>query len=144
MKLRNSYIILLFVLPFISCSKEDCNKDSSTEKKISTELAGSWRWVRTDGGIGNTIHETPASTGRNIELIITVDNKYFIYTNSSLTSQGSFTLPIQTCIHDGSDKRKLDFSSTNDTDLMIESNMNNILTVSDEYFDGTISEYQRN
>ncbi len=137
MKLYKLIFVFAF-LPFLSCSKEN------TGEKTPADLAGSWTWVRTDGGIGNNIHDTPASTGKNIELVLSSDSKYSFYTNGILTSQGSFSLPAHNCIHDNNSKKVLDFSSPAATDLMIESNNGVTLIVSDEYLDGTISEFRRN
>ena len=83
-------------------------------------LAGTWQWVRTDGEIGYHLHETPVSTGKNIDLKIGFDNKYYIYTNGYLTSEGTYLLETRKCIHDHTDKSFINFSSPTDYDLMVE------------------------
>lgn len=124
---------------FVSCSKHDhdCNHDNK-------DMAGSWKWLSTDGGIANNIHETPASTGKNINLVLSADNTYSVMTNGSVTSQGTYALDMRTCIHDHSNKRVINFSGAEDIDVMVESLANGMLTVSDENYDGTISRYIKN
>ena len=108
---------------------------------VEENLVGTWQWVRTDGGIAFHIHETPASTGKNIDLIINSDGKYFIYTNGNLTSDGTYALETRKCIHDHAIKTFINFSS--DLDLMVEIIDEESLEVSDEAHDGLASSYKR-
>lgn len=130
------YGILSLLIIIAACSKENNN---NTEPS----LTGNWKWVRTDGGIANNIHETPASTGKNIELRFTNDNKYLIYINGTLASQGTYTLETQNCIHDHSDKKVINFSSPSEADMMLEKIDNTGLELSDNAYDGTGSVYTR-
>jgi hypothetical protein len=117
-----------------SCSKQK-------ENMANESLAGEWEWVKTDGGIANHIHETPASTGKKVELRLRADNQYSITTNGVVTSQGTYTLIRRTCIHDHLDKTVIDFST--DQDLMVEEISKSTLALSDEAYDGLGSLYSR-
>ncbi|MEP7164488.1 MAG: hypothetical protein ABI741_07335 [Ferruginibacter sp.] len=137
--MKNLYFLLSFcILILLSCSKH-CDQNLTDQK-----LAGSWKWVKTDGGIGYNIHDTPASTGKNIDVKFTTDNHYAAYTNGALTSQGSFNLQVRNCIHDHTNKNVIIFSSPEDQAMMIESLDNLTLQTSDDVYDGTISVYSRN
>ena len=132
--MKVSHLLLLGTLVFSSCSKHDVECDK--------EMEGTWKWVKTEGGIGNNIHDTPASTGKNINL--TLDNgNYIIYTNAVLTSQGTYTIESRRCIHDHTNKSLINFSSDNDTDMMIERLDNTTLELSNEAFDGIESVYTK-
>ena len=131
-----SYLCLFtFLVILSSCSKVDSNSNQS--------LTGTWKWVRTDGGIAFHIHETHASTGKNVILNITGNNRYFIYTNGTLSNQGTFSIEIRNCIHDHTDKKVINFSDTNLNDMMIEKIDNVSLELSDDAFDGIGSVYSR-
>lgn len=116
-----------------------CSKDND----VSDKLVGTWQWVRTDGGLAYHIHHTPASTGKFIDLKIARGNRYYIYTNGILTSQGTFTISTQNCIHDHEDKAFLDFSGNTERDMMIEDVTDNELHLSDNAHDGIGSLYTR-
>ena len=136
------YVSALFLLmaSATSCSKQDCNTSDTLEKK---GLPGTWKWVRTDGGIANHIHETPASTGKNIEWQMKPDFTYAVYTNGTVTSQGTYILETRNCIHDHTNKQVINFSSLNDRDMMIEKLDGTNLELSDDAHDGIGSLYTR-
>lgn len=117
-----------------------CSKEVHTPS-VKEGLIGTWEWVGTDGGIANHIHKTPANTGKNVDLKITSDGKYSVYTNGVLTSNGTYVLSTRKCIHDHADKTLIDFSS--DYDVMVERIDEENLEVSDEGFDGLGSGYKR-
>jgi predicted protein tyrosine phosphatase len=119
------------------CSKQ---ADKATNKE---GLVGTWQWVRTDGGFAFHIHETPITTGKNIDLKITSDKKYYIYTNGSLTSEGTYLPETRKCIHDFKDKTVINFSSPSDYDFMVEKVNKENLYLSDETYDGIGSGYKR-
>ncbi len=141
MKFQNNFIFtfsVLVVLSFWGCSKPDTALES--KQSINT----GWNWVRTDGGFANHIHETPASTGKNINLLLRSDNTYSIYTNGVLTSQGTYLVESRVCIHDQSYKNVLNFSSPSDQDMMIEKLDNSTLELSDDNYDGFRTIYSKN
>lgn len=124
---------LFFLLTiFVSCSDNDNNSDKN--------LIGTWSWVSSSGGIAGTF-STPATTGKNIDLQITSNNKYFIYTNGVLSSQGTYNFETQNCIHDHTNKKVLIFS--NDESMMIEKIDTSNLLLSDDNFDGFSNSYIR-
>lgn len=139
------YVVALFLLiaSTASCSKQDCRTSDPSDTPEKKGLPGTWKWVRTDGGIANHIHETPASTGKNIELQIKPDFTYAVYTNGTVTSQGTYILDTRNCIHDHTSKQVINFSSLNDQDMMIEKLDGINLELSDEAYDGTGSLYTR-
>ncbi len=120
-----------------------CSKENNLKAIGTAELKGSWKWISTDGGIGNNIHETPASTGQNILLTFTSESNYNIYTNNVLTATGTYTLSARNCIHDHIQKTVVDFNSPNVGELMMESLVNGMLTVSDEAYDGLTGVYTK-
>jgi len=113
-----------------SCSKQN-------------EVADAWHWMRTDGGIGYNIHETPSSTGNDINLQLTGDNKYAFYINGVLTSEGTYIIKYQNSIVDHQDKPVIDFSNVADRDMMIEKISNDSLVLSDNCYDGIVSVYTK-
>jgi len=129
---------LFILIIIVSCSKPVGDNPSNQQ------IIADWKWVRTDGGIANNIHDTPASTGKNVVLKITGDYRYAVYTNGILTSQGTYTLESQNCIHDHANKALINFSSPADQDMMIEKNDNSSLELSDNVYDGIISVFSKN
>lgn len=129
---------LLFLLVIItSCSKQ------ITAGLMDQTLSGTWNWVKTDGGFANNVHDTPSSTGKNVDIKFTADKQYFIYTNGTQTSQGTFTLDVRNCIHDHTNKNVIHFSQSTDHDMMIEKMDSLHLELSDDAYDGTGSLYIR-
>lgn len=127
--------ILTLLVIFTDCSKE------TGEKPTDLALKGTWIWVRTDGGLANHIHQTPANTGMSMELKFDAGNRYFIYTNGALISEGSYLLQERNCIHDHTDKTYIDFS--NDPGMLVEKLDHQTLELSDNAYDGIGSLYQR-
>lgn len=130
------YVSIAASLFSVACSK---NMSPATGEN---NLTGGWQWVRSDGGFGYHIHDTPASTGKNIELRFSDADGYAFYTNGALTSQGTYKLEKKQCIHDKAVKTLINFSGA-DTDLMIEKMDGGTMELSDEHYDGIGSVYQR-
>ena len=118
-----------------SCSK------SVAKAAVNERLVGSWEWVRTDGGIANNIHDTPASTGQEKTLLLNANNTYVITINNAIFSQGTFSVESKQCIHDGTTKPFLQFK--HDPGMMVEVVDSSFLKLSDEANDGTDSQYHR-
>lgn len=114
---------------------------SKNEATSDTTLVGNWQWVRTDGGIANNIHDTPAATGKQMELQLSGDGVYAVFTNGTMTSQGTYNLEKRTCIHDRTNKTYIVFSA--DPGLMVEEINKTNLLLSDEYEDGVDRLYKR-
>jgi len=133
-KLIGLVMPIIIVVLFIGCSKQ-------ADKPVEKSLVGTWQWVSTDGGIAYHIHETPASTGKNVDLKISSGGEYSIYTNNVLTSSGNYVLETRKCIHDHSDKTFINLSS--DNGFMVEKVDMENLEVSDEAYDGIGSTYKR-
>lgn len=129
-------MLTILVTGYITGCSKKVEKSS-----VGESLVGTWRWVSTDGGFAFQIHETPITTGRNIDLNISSDGKYSVYTNGTLTSNGTYVLETRKCIHDHTDKPFVNFSS--DYDFMIEKIDMENLEVSDEAYDGIGSAYKR-
>ena len=131
--LQNLKGLLLFLLltNFVSC----------TDKDDSNSLIGTWSWVSTDGGLAFHIHDTPVSTGKNIDLQITSNGQYFIYTNGIITSKGTYIFSTQKSIVDGTNKKSIIFSVGGE--MMIDKIDNLNLELSQNAFDGIGSSYIR-
>ncbi len=126
------FVFILFVL--MSCAKSPFAKNGNA-------LKGTWVWVRTDGGFANHIHDTPASTGKNIKWVFGSANSYKIYHGDTLFSGGTYQLVQKECIHDHTMKKVIDFSTPTDQDMMIESQNGKTIMLSDELYDGLGSEF---
>jgi hypothetical protein len=133
---------LLYTLTIAAFFVTGCSRQTG-QTLDGNGLVGTWQWVRSDGGFGYHIHDTPASTGKNIELKFLDNSRYAIYTNGAITSQGTYTLENKQCIHDHKAKTFINFSSASDADMMIEKMEGGTLELSDEHFDGIGSIYQR-
>jgi hypothetical protein len=119
-----------------------CSKNAHYQKSgHDSRLTGTWQWERTDGGIGNHIHETPQSTGKNIVLKLSADSTYILFTNDEITAQGTYRIENRTCIHDHTSKPFLIFSAS--AGMMVEKQDAEHLSLSDEKHDGTKSLYKR-
>lgn len=116
-----------------------CTKEKTEDP--GPELAGVWQWVRSDGGFANHIHDTPASTGKQVTLKLTADHRYIFYSNGSPTAEGNYTLEKATCIHDGQQKTRINFSGC--ADPVIHLLDASTLKLSDEARDGISSQYSR-
>ncbi|RKR82143.1 hypothetical protein BDD43_2312 [Mucilaginibacter gracilis] len=73
---------------FLLCAASACKKSASVNP-VSDDITGSWRWVRSQGGIaGNTL--TPATVGYNQTQIYGADSTLKMYKNDTLKMQGRF------------------------------------------------------
>jgi hypothetical protein len=137
MKTSLRFLPFLICITFLfSCEKQETDHNGN-DKLI---LNGTWKWVSTAGGIYYHV-ETPATTGKNINLALNSDSRYFIYTNGVLTSQGTFTLITQNCIHDHTNKKVIVFSSPGDRQMMIDKMDSHTLELFDNAYDGETSSY---
>jgi hypothetical protein len=123
-------VTVITIWAFISCQPDP------GFHAVNSDLAGTWEWISTDGGIGNNIHETPTSTGVRLVWRFTPDNKYEIDVNGVLQSEGTYLLVKKNCIHSGQQKYLIDFSSPADSDRMIELMERENMELSDESYDG--------
>jgi uncharacterized iron-regulated membrane protein len=133
-RIQNLQLVSLLTLVLLA----GCVKNNETNDH--TDLIGSWQWVRTDGGIGNHIHQTPATTGNQVELRLSAGNHYAIYTNGTTTQQGTYYIETRQCIHDQTAKRVLVFTNGSG-DMMVEYKSNDTLSLSDDHYDGIGSLY---
>lgn len=125
---------------FIMIMLNACTKDKTAlEENVS--VMGTWRWDRTDGGIGNHIHETPATTGMHVLLELSNDYTYTIKTQGTVTEQGTFTLSEKECHHDKTQKVFITFSGSRG--WMIEDINVDKLRLSDEFADGVFIQYSK-
>ncbi len=132
------------ILMILSCMVlfQACTKSDSTSSTSSNVLNGTWHWVSTDGGIGNNIHLTPASTGDSITLVIN-NNQYVEQKNGILISNGTFSISSQNCIHTATSKSWLDFSDPAMQDMMVENMTVLELVLSDENVDGLATTFKK-
>ena len=126
---------LLLLTMFSSCT--DNNNSSSVNKSI----VGTWSWVKTDGGIAFNIHDTPESTGKNIDINFFDNSRYFVYTNGVLSEQGTYRLGSKISIVDHSTKTTVQFSKGEE--MMIEKIDGLNLELSQNANDGIGSSYLR-
>lgn len=130
-----------FLLMSHACHKEALKEDCTTPGP-ETSLTGKWKWVKTDGGFGNNIHETPVSTGKTIELTLQSDGQYTFTTNGVVSSSGTYQLQTKSCIHSNTQKTLINFSG--DTDLVVEKPVTTTeLLMSDDVYDGVSILYKK-
>lgn len=91
----------IIVFAVLTTLTNSCKKQNDFSFK---ELIGTWQWVRSDGGIA-TMHLTPASTGKNVDLKLTGDHRYYFITNDTLTSRGIFSIKTEKSIYDHKDRQ---------------------------------------
>ena len=133
------YFAITLLCTLVACTKN--TRFTSEDKPSIATLTGTWQWVRTDGGIGFHIHDTPQTTDKTIELEMEAAGTYTVFTNHIKTTEGTYTLETRTCIHDNKPKTYIRFSSGQG--FMVETLNNGTLEVSDEMYDGVGSLYQR-
>ena len=88
-------LIYIFTLFFIF----SCRDDNDNETLSNQDLIGNWTWKKSTGGI-NGITETPESTNKTINLVISND-AVKIYENGNLTSENNYNLQIKESIQGG-------------------------------------------
>lgn len=137
MSTRLVFALLLCVI-ITSCSKSNL---LSTKQATDEGLAGTWQWLRTDGGIAFNVHDTPQSTGKEVVLQLGADGRFAYVVNNIETASGTYTLETRTCIHDGTQKTFVNLSGC--PGFMIEKLEAQRLETSDENYDGVGSEYAR-
>ncbi|MDN3582147.1 hypothetical protein [Mucilaginibacter flavus] len=83
------YFILLFVA-LVLCSVSSCNKNGLPGPS-STQITGSWRWVKSVGGIGG-FTLTPKTEGFNQTLAFASDSTFKLYKNDAVQLSGKFSI----------------------------------------------------
>jgi hypothetical protein len=136
------------IITIISCTKQvqtipDNSNGTPKPGGTGTAITGTWVWERTDGGFGNHIHDTPASTGKTIEFTLAADSSYTLFVNGTLTSTGTYSLAVRKCIHDNASKPVIGFSATSLVGGMIEKADSTTLELSQDVYDGVSSQYRR-
>jgi hypothetical protein len=137
--MKKSVIILLSGVLLI-CLALGCSKQTGLSVS-EVQLHGSWNWVQTDGGIAYNVHETPASTGKNIILEFRKNNTCVITINGRVTGSGSYQLKTVTSIYDGKEKQLIEFADLREN--LILSITGTSLTLADNAYDGLTSIYQK-
>jgi hypothetical protein len=140
MKKISVFTATLVALFFTACTKDNEQDD----KTVNDNLISSWQWVRTDGGVGDNIHETPASTGTSVVLIFTADHTFYEHANGTFRQAGTYKIEKQKCIHDHTMKSVIVTTPAAPSTMMIEYLRNDSLVLSDESADGVSSLYIRN
>jgi hypothetical protein len=130
-------IATVFVLSLIACQADNEKLDSDAG------LVGTWEWVRTDGGLAFHIHETPSSSGQTVHLKFTRDKKFYRFVNGTLSASGTYSLANKKCIHSAENKTLISFSEPSIQEMMIDNLHSDTLEISDEYYDGTGSQFKR-
>lgn len=126
-----AFLVLFSLTTLLSSS---CSDDENTSDLSS--INGQWKWVKSTGGFGGA--ETPASTGKIINLQIT-DAKVKLYENGNLISDKSYTIKvIPSVLGDGGDKKMWVFEDDWKQSYELSGNM---LKLSDECNDCYILTY---
>ena len=128
-------LLIAFITSFtlFSCRSED-ELDTKT-------LVGNWDWVATSGGISGQT-ETPDSTGKNIILTFTEDDRYSFTTNGTVTEEGTFSLYKDVSDLSHYEVTFLHFSNSSN-DMVINKNEDGELVFSDDTVDGYTYTYHK-
>ena len=126
-------LFLLLVLVWaISCERQD-------ENSAKESLIGNWEWISSTGGIdGRT--ETPASTGKQVKIVITKDSVK-VYENSVLKQKNSYKISREKSVLDNKIKDMIIYNSGFRDSFMIDSQ--NQLHLIGDCFDCFGSSYKR-
>lgn len=126
-------LFLLLVLVWaISCERED-------ENSTKESLIGNWEWISSTGGIdGRT--ETPASTGKQVKIVITKDSVK-VYENSVLKQKNSYKISREKSVLDNKIKDMIIYNSGFRDSFMIDSQ--NQLHLIGDCFDCFASLYKK-
>lgn len=82
--------LALVIAALVLCSVSSCNKDG-LPGPASTSIFGSWRWVKSVGGIaGMTI--TPQSAGYNLTQVYGNDSTFKMFKKDSVMLSGKFLI----------------------------------------------------
>jgi hypothetical protein len=124
-------IVLLVVLG-------SCEPD---EKSVPEIIVGSWKWERTDGGLGNHIHDTPETTGNNVVWIFTSGDSYRKTNNGVEIESGTYRVRESRSTDEGA-RYSIWFSSS-DITLFVLEQKDDSLFLSDGFADGVTLQFSR-
>ncbi|MCQ4034362.1 hypothetical protein [Kaistella montana] len=131
--MKSIFIAFLAIFSLISCRNEN---------ELDTKnLVGNWDWVSTSGGIGGQT-ETPNSTGKNIILTFTEDDRYSFTTDGTVTNEGTFSLYKDVSDLSHYEVTFLHFSNFSN-DVVINKNEDGELVFSDDTNDGFTYVYHK-
>jgi len=131
--MKSIFIAFLAIFSLISCRNED-----DLDPK---NLVGNWDWVSTSGGISGQT-ETPNSTGKNIILTFTEDDRYSFTTDGTVTNEGTFSLYKDVSDLSHYEVTFLHFSNFSN-DVVINKNEDGELVFSDDTNDGFTYVYHK-
>jgi hypothetical protein len=140
--MRIKIVVIGIVLGLMACSTGD---DAEIRH---ADLVGKWNWVRTDGGIGFHIHETPETTGKTVQVTLNGDYTYSISENEQKVSSGIWQLSMKESIYSGEEERYIIFCDDyQDQNVVISGIIYSLekdtLMIGDNYHDGVSSRYSR-
>lgn len=131
--MKSIFIAFLAIFSLISCRNED-----DLDPK---NLVGNWDWVSTSGGISGQT-ETPNSTGKNVILTFTEDDRYSFTTDGTVTNEGTFRLYKDVSDLSHYEVTFLHFSNFSN-DVVINKNEGGELVFSDDTNDGFTYVYHK-
>jgi len=140
--MRIEVVLIGIVLGLMSCSTED---DAQIRH---ADLIGEWNWVRTDGGIGFHIHETPETTGKRVQITLNGDYTYSLFENDQEVSSGIWQLTMKESIYSGEEERYIELSEDYQNQYLVLKGIiygleKDTLRLGDNYHDGVASRYAR-
>ena len=126
-----------FILPavLISATVSCANRDDDFSNE---QYVGSWDWIATTGP---NVNESPTSTGKTAELILTPEGTYTIKENDVVQSEGNYSLYKGVTSTDHVEKMYIDFS--NDPDKMVNSVNATDLSLGDDSVNGLTYHYKK-
>lgn len=151
MKKTVFFIFAIVSLFLISCDHNDSDDmaNSEIDAQIKNALVGNWNWVRSDGGFGFHIHDTPSSTGNDVTFKITGDFKYEILVNGISKSVGTYVLSLQNSIY--STEKQVHIQISDENNIVAGVVINGFIVIdeigslhiSDNFHDGIGSEFSK-
>ncbi|MBW8359156.1 MAG: hypothetical protein K0M63_05050 [Weeksellaceae bacterium] len=130
-------VITKIVLPAVLLSTAvACG--SRDDEFSNEQYVGTWDWVAT---MGPNVNETPVSTGKTAKLTFTPEGTYKVEENSTVLSEGSYTLYKGITSTDHVEKMYIDFS--NYPDKMVNSVSATDLSLGDDSVNGLTYHYKK-
>ena len=137
--------IVLFIV--ISIGLFSCSSDDEIII-VNDNLVGTWNWTSTDGGISGQIHETPATTGKSIELNLMENYDYTIVENDVEISSGTYDLSLEESILSGEMEIFITYSHNYQNQDVVVSGIINVqgainLSITEDIADGVVSVFEK-
>lgn len=141
-KIKNLLIVIAAMLVILSCSE---GADLSISESGYT---GKWDWISTTGGFAAHINETPQSSGKTVQLILTGDEKFRVIENDKEIAAGTYEVTMENSIYSESMESFIHLSENVPARNVVFNGIirienDSLLSISDNHYDGIGSTFKR-